>query len=56
MLEPQHSSIRNIFKGIIIAMRIIDNIYRIKINTGDIEIYSNLTKMAANDLNLKLGK
>jgi molybdate transport system regulatory protein len=56
MIEPQHSSVRNIFKGIITGMQIIDNMYRIKINTGDIEIYSDLTKMAIDDLNLTLGK
>jgi molybdate transport system regulatory protein len=56
MLEPQQSSVRNIFKGTITAMQIIDNIYRIRINTGNIEIYSDLTKMTTDDLNLTLGK
>jgi molybdate transport system regulatory protein len=56
MLEPQVSSVRNIFKGIITEMQSIDNMYRIKINSGDIGIYSDITKMASDDLNLSLGK
>jgi molybdate transport system regulatory protein len=56
MLEPQKSTIKNIFKGIITEMQLIDNIFRIKISSGDMGIYSDITKMAADNLNLTLGK
>jgi molybdate transport system regulatory protein len=56
MLESQLSSVRNIFKGTVTEMQIIDHIYRIKIKSGNVEIYSDITKIASDNLSLKLGK
>lgn len=56
MLEPQASSIRNIFKGIVTEMRLKDEMVRVKINVDEVEIYSDITLSAGKDLDLSLGK
>jgi len=56
MLEPQESSIRNIFKGIIKEMSLENDMVRVKIDIGDLNIFSDITLPASEDLNLKLGK
>ncbi len=56
MLEPQASSIRNIFKGVVTEMRLKDEMVRVKINVDEVEIYSDITLSAGKDLDLSLGK
>ncbi|MDR2543937.1 MAG: TOBE domain-containing protein [Methanobrevibacter sp.] len=55
-LEPYKSSVRNILKGTITEMQLIDNLFRIKVNVGNIGVYSDITKFASTDLKLELGK
>ncbi|MCL2114938.1 MAG: TOBE domain-containing protein [Methanobrevibacter sp.] len=56
MLEPQKSSIRNIFKGTIKEMTLENDMIRVKTDIGDISLFSDITLSASEDLNLKLGK
>ena len=56
MLEPQESSIRNIFKGIVTEMRLQDEMVRVKIDIGGVDIFSDITLSAGKDLDLNLGK
>jgi len=56
MLEVPESSIRNIFKGIIKEMTLENDMIRVKIDIGDVNIFSDITLSASEDLNLKLGK
>jgi molybdate transport system regulatory protein len=56
MLEPYRSSVRNILKGIITEMQLIDNMFRIRINVGNVGIYCDITRLASDDLELELGK
>jgi len=56
MLEPQESSIRNIFKGQITEMKLEDEMVRVKINVDGVDIFSDITLSAAKDLDLGLGK
>lgn len=56
MLEPSISSIRNVFKGKIVEMKLEDEIVRIRINTGGLMFYSDITLSAEKDLNLTIGK
>lgn len=56
MLEPQESSIRNIFKGTIKEMSLENDMVRVKIDIGGVNIFSDITLPASEDLNLKLGK
>ncbi|ADC47987.1 molybdate transport system regulatory protein ModE [Methanobrevibacter ruminantium M1] len=56
MLEPQASSIRNIFKGIVTEMRLQDEMVRVKIDIGGVDIFSDITLSAGKDLDLNLGK
>lgn len=56
MLEPQASSIRNIFKGVVTEMRLQDEMVRVKIDIGGVDIFSDITLSAGKDLDLNLGK
>ena len=56
MLEPQASSIRNIFKGKVTEMRLQDEMVRVKIDIGGVDIFSDITLSAGKDLDLGLGK
>jgi len=56
MLEPQESSVRNIFKGKIIGMELKDHLVRLTINLGQVDLFSDVTEYAREQLNLTLGK
>jgi molybdate transport system regulatory protein len=56
MLEPCKSTVRNILKGTITEMKLINNNLRIKINIGNVGIYCDITRNASDDLELELGK
>ena len=56
MLEPQESSIRNIFKGKVTEMKLQDDMVRVKIDIGGVDIFSDITLSAGKDLDLSLGK
>ena len=56
MLEPQKSSIRNIIKGNIVEMRLNNEIIRVNVDIGGINIYSDITVSAEKELNLTIGK
>ncbi len=56
MLEDLISSIRNILKGKIVEMKLENEIIRVKVKTGEINFYSDITLSAEKDLNLTIGK
>ena len=56
MLESQESSIRNIFKGIIKEMSLKNDMIRVKVDIGQVDLFSDITLYASEDLNLNLGK
>ena len=56
MLEPQKSSIRNIIKGNIVEMRLNNEVIRVNVDIGGINIYSDITVSAEKELNLTIGK
>ena len=56
MLEPQKSSIRNIIKGNIVEMKPNNEIIRVNVDVGGINIYSDITVSAEKELNLTIGK
>ena len=56
MLEPQKSSILNIIKGNIVEMRLNNEIIRVNVDIGGINIYSDITVSAEKELNLTIGK
>ena len=56
MLEPQKSSIRNIIKGHIVEMKLNNEIIRVNVDVGGINIYSDITVSAEKELNLTIGK
>ena len=56
MLELSISSIRNVFKGKIVEMKLEDEIVRIRIATGGLMFYSDITLSAEKDLDLTIGK
>ena len=56
MLEPQTSSIRNIFKGQVTEMKLQNEMVRVKIDIGGVDIFSDITLSAGKDLDLSLGK
>ena len=56
MLEPQISSIRNIFKGKIVEMKINGEMIRINIDIRGNNILSDITSSAQKELGLELGK
>ncbi|WP_407421329.1 TOBE domain-containing protein [Methanobrevibacter sp.] len=56
MLEPQTSSIRNILKGQIVEMKLENEVIRVKIDVGGVDLYSDITLSAEKELNLNIGK
>jgi len=56
MLKPQKSSVRNVLKGKITGISLNGEMIRVKVNIGDVYLYSNITRSAEENLNLKLGK
>ena len=56
MLEPQESSVRNIFKGKITSMKLKDHLIRLTINLGEVNFFADVTEYAREQLNLTLGK
>ena len=56
MLEPQTSSIRNILKGQIVEMKLENEVIRVRIDVGGINLYSDITLSAEKELNLSIGK
>jgi molybdate transport system regulatory protein len=56
MNEAYKSSVRNIFKGSVTGMSLYEDMFRIKVDLGNIEICSDITKAASDDIDLKLGK
>lgn len=56
MLEPQESSVRNIFPGKIIGMELKNHLVRLNVDTGDITLFVDVTEYSREKLNLNLGK
>ncbi len=56
MLEPQESSVRNIFPGKIIGMELKNHLVRLNVDTGEITLFVDVTEYARKQLNLTLGK
>lgn len=56
MLEPQESSVRNIFKGKITGMELKNHLVRLTINLGQVNLFADVTEYAREQLNLTLGK
>ena len=56
MLEPHASSIRNILKGKITEMRLIDEIIRVHVDVGGVELCSDITVSAEKELDLEIGR
>ncbi|WP_295115926.1 TOBE domain-containing protein [uncultured Methanobrevibacter sp.] len=56
MLEPQTSSIRNILKGQIVEMKLQNEVIRVSIDVGGINLFSDITLSAEKELNLTIGK
>jgi len=56
MLKPQKSSVRNVLKGKIIEISLNEEMIRVKVDVGEVYLYSNITRSAAENLNLNLGK
>lgn len=56
MLKPQESSVRNVLKGKITGISLNGEMIRVKVNIGGVYLYSNITRSAEENLNLKLGK
>ena len=57
MLEPQESSVRNMFKGEIIEMGFKNEMVRLKVALDkDINIFVDITEYSSEKLNLNLGK
>jgi|GEM_PF-187703 molybdate transport system regulatory protein len=55
-LEPNKSSVRNIFKGIITRMELKSDVVRLNINLGGLNLFSDITQYAMDELALDLGK
>ena len=56
MLEPQESSVRNIFEAKITGMELKDHLIRLKVDLGQISLFVDITEYAREQLNLTLGK
>jgi molybdate transport system regulatory protein len=55
-LEPQKSSVRNVFKGTITRMELKNHVVRLNIDIGKISLFADVTQYARDDLKLDLGK
>lgn len=56
MLEPQESSVRNIFPGKIIGMELKNHLVRLNVDTGEVSLFVDVTEYSREKLNLTLGK
>lgn len=56
MLEPQESSVRNIYPGKIIGMELKDHLIRLNVDLEDIKLLVDITEYARQQLELHLGK
>ncbi len=56
MLEPQESSVRNIFPGKITSMELKNNLIRLNVDLGETSLFVDITEYAREQLNLNLGK
>jgi molybdate transport system regulatory protein len=56
MLEPQESSVRNIYPGKIIGMELTDHLIRLNVDIEDVKLFVDITEYAREQLNLHLGK
>ncbi|WP_321423145.1 TOBE domain-containing protein [uncultured Methanobacterium sp.] len=56
MLKPQESSVRNVFKGKIISMKLKDHLVRLTVDLGEISLFVDVTEYSREQLNLTLGK
>ena len=56
MLEPQESSVRNIFGGKIIGMELKNHLVRLNVKIGNISLFADVTEYSREQLNLTLGK
>jgi len=56
MLEPQESSVRNIFKAKIIGMELKDHLVRLNVDIGATTLFVDITEYAREQLDLTLGK
>ncbi len=56
MLKPQESSVRNVFKGKIISMKLKDHLVRLTVDLGEINLFVDVTEYSREQLNLTLGK
>ena len=55
-LEPQKSSVRNVFKGIITRMELKDQVVRLNVDIGKVSLFADVTQYARDELKLDLGK
>jgi molybdate transport system regulatory protein len=55
-LQPQKSSVRNIFKGRITGMKLKDQMVRLNVEVGKIRLFADITEYSRDDLNLNLGR
>ncbi|MEG3225165.1 MAG: transcriptional regulator [Methanobacteriales archaeon Met13] len=55
-LEPQKSSVRNIFKGKITGLNLKDQIVRLNVDIGKINLFADVTEYAREEMSLDLGK
>lgn len=56
MLEPQESSVRNVFPGKITSMELKENLVRLNVNLGEASLFVDVTEYAREQLDLTLGK
>ncbi len=56
MLKPQESSIRNVLKGNITEMKLVNEMIRLVVDVDGINIYADITLSASKDLKLTIGK
>lgn len=56
MLKPQESSVRNILPGKIVKMEFKDHLVRLNVNSGELNLFADVTEYAREQLNLTLGK
>ena len=56
MLEPQESSVRNVFPGKITSMELKENLVRLSVNLGEASLFVDVTEYAREQLDLTLGK
>lgn len=55
-LQPQESSVRNIFQGKIISMELKNHMVRLNVDIDDVKLFVDITEYARKQLDLHLGK